>query len=80
MVSKGSSPLLTMWAWPSPVQRSVITEAFTLLSSEENGNQPHHWCLYGGYMVEWLIVFLTLIKMPGLLFRLEIISVLFATC
>lgn len=28
----------------------------------------------GGYMVEQLIVFLTLTKMPDLLFRLEIIS------
>lgn len=67
-----------MWSWPSPVQKSVITEAFTLLSSEEKGNQLE--CLYEGYMVEWLIVFLTLTKMPGLFFRLEIISVLFAAC
>lgn len=34
-----------MWSWPSPVQRSVTTEAFTLLSSEENDNQLE--CLYG---------------------------------
>lgn len=71
---KGSSPLLTTWCWPSPMQKNVITEAFTLLSSEENGNQLE--CLYGegGYMVEWLIPFLTLNKMLDLLFRLGIIS------
>lgn len=72
MIAKGSSPFLTVWSWPSSVQRSVITKVFTLLWSEENGNQLE--CHYGGYMIEWLIVFWTLIKVADLLFRLEIIS------